>query len=91
MSPAEVFNFYADGHSARFYTASEFESMLGRHGFAINETRILGQKSELVPIPGSGLLGRVKYALVPVIPNALAESILSFVGGFLFVVAQKPV
>jgi 2-polyprenyl-3-methyl-5-hydroxy-6-metoxy-1,4-benzoquinol methylase len=90
MSTEDVFNFYADGYSARFYSAAEFGSMLSRHGFAIKDTRILGQKSELVPIPGTGVLGKIKYAAVPVIPDSLAESILSVVGGFLFVTAEKP-
>ena len=64
--------------------------MLKRNGFAIRDVRIVGQKSELVPIPGNALFGRIKYAVVPAIPDAIAESILSFVGGFLFVTAEKP-
>ncbi|HEV7860742.1 MAG TPA: methyltransferase domain-containing protein [Pyrinomonadaceae bacterium] len=91
LSAEDVFNIYSDGYYARFYTGSEFTKMLGQHGFSIKDVKILGQKSELVPIPGSGLSGRVKYTVVPVIPDALAEKILALVGGFLFVTAQKRV
>jgi 2-polyprenyl-3-methyl-5-hydroxy-6-metoxy-1,4-benzoquinol methylase len=90
MSSQDVFDLYSDGYIARFYSASEFVNMLTRNGFAIDDVRILGQKSELVPIPGNGILGRFKYAVVPIIPNSLAECVLSFVGGFLFVTAEKP-
>lgn len=90
MSTQEVLNYYSDGYSARFYSAPDFGSMLKRNGFAIEDVRIVGQKSELIPIPGNGVLGRIKYRLVPVIPNSLAESILSVVGGFLFVTATRP-
>jgi 2-polyprenyl-3-methyl-5-hydroxy-6-metoxy-1,4-benzoquinol methylase len=90
LSTQDVFNLYSDGYSARFYSASEFGSMLKRNGFAIEDARVVGQKSELIPIPGNGILGRIKYRLVPAIPNSLAESILSLVGGFLFVTATRP-
>jgi ubiquinone/menaquinone biosynthesis C-methylase UbiE len=91
LSAEDVFNIYSDGYYARFYTANEFTKMLGQHGFSIKDVKILGQKSELVPIPGSGISGRVKYTFVPAIPNSLAEKILSLVGGFLFVTAEKRV
>lgn len=90
LSATDVFNIYSDGYYARFYTAREFTRMLERHGFSIADVKILGQKSELVPIPGAGLSGRLKYSIVPVIPNSLAEKVLSHVGGFLFVTAEKP-
>ncbi len=90
MSTEDVFNLYSDGYSARFYSASEFGSMLIRNGFAIEDVRIVGQKSELIPIPGNGVFGRIKYAVVPAIPDSFAENILSLVGGFLFVTATKP-
>lgn len=90
MSLEDVFSFYSDGYIARFYTAAEYERMLAANGFAIRSTRIVGQKSELVPIPGYGILGKLKYALVPLIPDSIAETALSSVGGFLFVCAEKP-
>lgn len=89
LTPADVFNIYSDGYHARFYTANEFTGMLEGHGLFIKDTKILGQKSELVPLPGNGISGRVKYSLVPVIPNSVAEKILSVVGGFLFVTVEK--
>jgi 2-polyprenyl-3-methyl-5-hydroxy-6-metoxy-1,4-benzoquinol methylase len=90
MSLQDVFSHYSDGYIARFYTVGEFERMLTSNGFAVESTRIVGQKSELFPVPGYGVLGRVKYAVVPLIPNSMAEAALSFVGGFLFVCAEKP-
>jgi 2-polyprenyl-3-methyl-5-hydroxy-6-metoxy-1,4-benzoquinol methylase len=90
MSKQDVLNYYSDGFSARYYSPKEFGELLSRNGFAVRDTRILGMKSELVPIPSIGILGRLKYAFVPKIPNSVAESLLSFVGGFLFVTAEKP-
>jgi len=90
MSAEDVFSFYSDGYIARFYTAAAFESMLRRTGFEIRDTRVLGQKSELFPIPGNGVLGTIKNAVVPLIPNSFAETVLSLVGGFLFVTVEKP-
>ena len=90
MSKQDVLNYYSDGFSARYYSPKEFGELLSRNGFAVRDTRILGMKSELVPIPSIGILGRIKYAFVPKIPNSVAESLLSFAGGFLFVTAQKP-
>lgn len=90
LSTEDVFNIYSDGYYARFYTAAEFSRLLKEHGFSIADVKILGQKSELVPLPGSGLTGRVKYSIVPAISDDLAEKVLAFVGGFLFVTAQKP-
>jgi 2-polyprenyl-3-methyl-5-hydroxy-6-metoxy-1,4-benzoquinol methylase len=90
MTAQDVFNLYSDGYSSRFYYISEFGKLLSRNGFAIKDTKIVGQKSELVPIPGVRVLRSMKYAIVPVIPDSLAEAILSVVGGFLFVTAEKP-
>jgi 2-polyprenyl-3-methyl-5-hydroxy-6-metoxy-1,4-benzoquinol methylase len=89
LSAQDVFNIYSDGYMARFYWAKEFESMLARNGFEVRDTRMLGQKSELIPIPGIGVLGRMKYGILPIIPDSVAELILSIVGGFLFVTADK--
>lgn len=90
MSAQDVFNVYSDGYTARFFSAAEFGSMLTRSEFTVKDIRIVGQKSELLPFPGVGALGRLKYAILPAIPNSAAESILSIVGGFLFVTAEKP-
>jgi hypothetical protein len=90
MSAQNVFNVYSDGYTARFFSAAEFARMLTRSEFTVKDIRIVGQKSELLPFPGVGALGRLKYAILPAIPNSAAESILSIVGGFLFVTAEKP-
>ena len=60
-----------------------------RGGFAKVDTKVLGQKSELLPLPGKGVSGRVKYALLRILPDALAEAALSVAGYFLFAIAHK--
>lgn len=89
MSVPEVLSFYTDGYLARFYTRKEFASLLQRCGFSQIQTRLLGQKSELIPLPGSGLGGRLKRPLLRVFPNVVAEPLLSVAGYFLFAIARK--
>ena len=90
MSAQEVLSFYTDGYLARFYTRRELRALLMRCGFSLEiETHVLGQKSELLPLPGKGASGRVKRALLRCIPDRLAESVLSVAGYFLFATARK--
>jgi 2-polyprenyl-3-methyl-5-hydroxy-6-metoxy-1,4-benzoquinol methylase len=89
MSVQEVLSFYTDGYLARFYTRRELRELLVRGGFAKVDTKVLGQKSELLPLPGKGVSGRVKYALLRILPDALAEAALSVAGYFLFAIAHK--
>jgi len=89
MSLEEIRNCYTDGYIARFYTRSEFSQMLRCAGLRTLEIRVLGQKSELLPMPGQGLSGRLKCVLLRRIPNHAAELILSKAGMFLFAVASK--
>jgi SAM-dependent methyltransferase len=89
MSARQVLSFYTDGYLARFYTRRELRDLLLRCGFSRIETRILGQKSELLPLPGKGALGSLKRALLRMVPDALAERALSVAGYFLFAVAHK--
>jgi 2-polyprenyl-3-methyl-5-hydroxy-6-metoxy-1,4-benzoquinol methylase len=91
MSVHEVLSFYTDGYQARFYTRHELCELLTRSGFLRVETQVLGQKSELVPLPGNGVSGRVKYALLRVLPDGLSEGALSVAGYFLFAIACKSV
>jgi 2-polyprenyl-3-methyl-5-hydroxy-6-metoxy-1,4-benzoquinol methylase len=89
MSSRQVLSFYTDGYLARFYTRRELCELLQDCGFSRIETRILGQKSELLPLPGKGPLGSLKRALLRFIPDRLAEKVLSVAGYFLFAVAYK--
>lgn len=90
MSPAGMVSHYSDGYVARSYTRGEFARLLRRCGFADVTTSVVGQTSEIVPLPGRGSFGGVKSALVSAIPDSLAESVLSRLGYFLFATARKP-
>lgn len=89
MGLSDILNYYSDGYIARFYTRSELSRMLRDCGFGTVVTQVLGQKNELVPIPGRGAVGRLKSVLVASVPDVVAESILSRAGGFLFAIAEK--
>lgn len=91
MSAHEVLSFYTDGYMARFYTRRELREFLARCDFSHVETSVLGQKSELVPLPGRGASGKLKRAILRGFPDAIAEPILSVAGYFLFAVGQKNV
>jgi 2-polyprenyl-3-methyl-5-hydroxy-6-metoxy-1,4-benzoquinol methylase len=89
MSAPDVLSFYTDGYLARYYTRRELRKLLARSGFSHVETRVLGQKSELLPLPGKGASGHVKRAFLHIIPDAFAECALSVAGNFLFAIARK--
>ena len=89
MSAAQVLSFYTDGYLARFYTRRELRDFLLRFGFARIETRVLGQKTELLPLSGKGAVGSLKRVLLRAIPDRVAEQVLSAAGYFLFAVAHK--
>ena len=90
MSPADILSHYSDGAIARFYTARQLSRMLRTCGFSIRSMRTLGQKSELIPLPGKGWIGRVKSVLLSTVPDRFAIWWLSHAGSFLFGVAMKP-
>ena len=91
MSVQQILSSYSDGYLARFYTRRELRELLMRCGFSQVDTRVLGQKSELLPLPGKGASGRVKHALLRIFPDGLAERALSVAGYFLFAIARKEV
>lgn len=91
MSVSDVLSAYSDGYLARYYTKAGLAQLLERCGFETRAMHVLGQKAELVPIPGSGFSGEVKSTLLQKIPDRLAESLLERVGSFLFAVAVKKV
>ena len=57
-----------DGAMARFYSISEWKQLVSDL-FAVREIRVLGQKTDLVPLPG----GSFKNAVLSLIPNPLAR------------------
>jgi 2-polyprenyl-3-methyl-5-hydroxy-6-metoxy-1,4-benzoquinol methylase len=89
MSVEDVLSHYTDGFLAHFYTRSEFSDLLKRSGFAHTEMSVLGQKSELIPLPGKGAAGHLKQALLRALPDPIAEILLSQVGYFLFAIANN--
>lgn len=89
MSVDEILSYYTDGFVARFYTRQQLADSIRQNGLGVQAIEVLGQTSELVPLPGRGLFGRLKYDLVARIPDALARPALSTMGSFLFAVARK--
>ena len=89
MAVQEVLNAYSDGYLARFYTRRELRELLIRCGFSQVDTQVLGQKSELLPLPGKGIAGSVKHALLRILPDSISEQALSVAGYFLFASAHK--
>jgi hypothetical protein len=59
-----------DGAIARYYTRSEWQKLVSDL-FTIEDTKIYGSKSELLPIPS----GKLKNLLRTIIPNAGARFI----------------
>ena len=57
-----------DGALARYYTVSEWRALVSDL-FTVEEVRIYGSKTELLPLPG----GRLKSALKSLVPNSLAR------------------
>ena len=84
----ETLNYYSDGRIAQYYTREKFEGLFLPYFDSI-ETCILGNKSDLVPIPRFGILGKFKTFLISTIPDSWASAILSRVGGFIFLVAGR--
>jgi len=87
MSADEVLSYYTDGFIARFYDQKSLKRLLEANGLRMLSTTALGQTSELVPLPGTGLTGSLKYGIVSKIPDSLARNILTRTGSFLFAVA----
>lgn len=90
MSIDDILSFYTDGYLARFYTREGLKRLLAENGLKADNLSVLGQTSELIPLPGKGLIGKLKYGLVAKIPAGVAESVLSRTGSFLFAIARKP-
>jgi 2-polyprenyl-3-methyl-5-hydroxy-6-metoxy-1,4-benzoquinol methylase len=91
MSGDDILSFYTDGYLARFFTRSSLTKLITDNGLVVRAISVLGQKSELLPLPGTGVIGRLKYGLLSRIPDAFAKGMLSATGSFLFASAQRPV
>ena len=90
MSMNDILSYYTDGYIARYYTRHELSHLINANGLKTESTSILGQTSELLPLPGAGITGRFKSALLQQLPKALTGRVLRSVGSFLFAVAIKP-
>lgn len=84
----ETLSFYTDGRVAKYYRVNELTDLFFKDFEAI-KVNIFGQKSELLPIPGKGIIGKVKYTIISIFPDFLANFILCKFGGFLFISAVK--
>jgi ubiquinone/menaquinone biosynthesis C-methylase UbiE len=76
-----------DGAMARYYTRSEWRQLVSDL-FRVERIRIYGKKTELVPIPA----GKVKDALLTMIPNPLSRFLTNTCrwGSFLVAEMVKP-
>jgi 2-polyprenyl-3-methyl-5-hydroxy-6-metoxy-1,4-benzoquinol methylase len=90
MSMDDILSFYTDGYLARFYTSKQLTKLIEDNGLKTECVSVMGQTSELVPLPGKGSIGKLKYGLVAKIPAGLAEIALRNTGSFLFATASKP-
>jgi SAM-dependent methyltransferase len=90
MSMDDILSYYTDGYVARFYTRQSITELVAGSGLETSRIAVLGQTSELLPLPGKGAIGRLKYSLLARFPDSISESALRTIGSFLFVVARKP-
>jgi 2-polyprenyl-3-methyl-5-hydroxy-6-metoxy-1,4-benzoquinol methylase len=90
MSPADILSYYTDGYVARYYTRASLAELLCSGGLEVTDVYPMGQTSEFFPIPGKGVVGRVKYSLVARMPRDITARALLKTGSFLFGIARKP-
>jgi len=72
-----------DGFSARFYTSDSLSDLLATF-FERVETRVLGQESDVVPLPHS-----LRHLLLKVFPLRRQRMLAGRRGAFLFAIARK--
>ena len=84
----ELLQLHTDGAIARFYLPREWRELIESKGFVLESERVMGQKSELFPLPA----GRFKELLMRVTPNAFARFITNTCrqGSFLITTLRKP-
>ena len=75
------------GASARYYKRAEWEQLVSDL-FAVEEVRVYGKKTELVPMPG----GKLKDCIVGMIPNSCSRFLTNQCrwGSFLVTRLLKP-
>jgi len=76
-----------DGAIARFYSYSEWKDEIISAGMKLEDVRILGMKSTILPIPGSAL----KYKILGAIPNEFSRFLTNTLkmGSFITSTASK--
>jgi SAM-dependent methyltransferase len=86
QSIAEVAQSCTDGAIARYYTAREWKEMVSPY-LEVEQTRIYGQKNELIPLPACGL----KTMIENMLPAALGRFVTNTLrqGSFLVVAHRK--
>jgi SAM-dependent methyltransferase len=84
---SDMLSHYSDGYVARWYSRPALVRLLHEAGFASTRALVLGPKGELLLLPRRlhGLAAR----MVAIIPDAVAEVVLSRVGSWLFAIATK--
>jgi hypothetical protein len=87
---ADILNDYSDGFIARHYHREELASMLLDAGLVRPATKVLGQKIEVLPLPGFGPLAAIKQRVVRFIPDPVSVAILRRWGWFLMGRAFAP-
>ena len=77
-----------DGAIARYYSPKEWKSELETAGLQVEDIRILGMKSSILPIPGS----RLKYKMLDLVPNGFSRFLTNTLrmGSFIVSEATKP-
>jgi len=83
----ELVQLYTDGAIARFYTKRQWKELVEANGFEIVDTRIMGQKSEIIPLPSS----KFKNFVMRLIPNSWSRFITNTLeqGSFLVTTIRK--
>ena len=73
-----------DGYMARFYPADQWRDLLLAF-FGAAGVRVLGQKSEVVPLPGP-----LRRRIVPLVPDRVARAVVHRCGSFVTFWARDP-
>jgi SAM-dependent methyltransferase len=77
-----------DGAIARYYSTGEWKTELETAGLKVENIRIFGAKSAILPIPGS----RLKYKVLDLVPNPVSRFMTNNLrmGSFIVSEAKKP-
>jgi len=79
----EIIQEFTDGAIARYYSISEWRDLVADL-FVVRSIQVLGQKTDLVPLPG----GTLKNAILRLIPNGLSRFMTNTCGMGSFLVAK---